>query len=204
MRQRGFTLIELMVTVSVLVLILFMALPSIGTWLDNTRIRNTADSLQSGLQQARSEAVRQNRNVSFWLVSIANAAVLSNDCTLSGGSSSWIVSVNSPIGHCGDSPSTTSSPMIVVGRAAGDSGGRVVASAVQSDLATAGTTVTFNGFGRIANSDAISQINVTGNGSSTQYRQLRLELSPAGEVRMCDPRVTSSADSRKCVFATPP
>ena len=43
MRQRGFSLIEIVVTIAVLALILFAALPSLGTWLDNTRIRNVAD-----------------------------------------------------------------------------------------------------------------------------------------------------------------
>ncbi|MBW8720230.1 MAG: prepilin-type N-terminal cleavage/methylation domain-containing protein [Variovorax paradoxus] len=45
MRQRGFTLVELIVTIAVLALILFAVMPSIGTWLENTRIRNVADSL---------------------------------------------------------------------------------------------------------------------------------------------------------------
>lgn len=197
MRQRGFTLVELMVTISVLALILFAVMPSIGTWLDNTRIRNAADSLQNGLQLARSEAVQRNQNVSFWLVSLNDPAVLSNDCTLSSSSGSWIVSVNSPIGHCADAPSTTSSPMLVTGRPAGD-GGRVVVSALQSDGATAGTTVTFNGFGRIVNSDAIGQIDVTGNSTGVNYRYLRIAITPAGLVRMCDPRVTDANDPRKC------
>lgn len=68
MRQRGFTLVELVITIAVMALILFVAIPSIGTWLDNTRIRNVADSLQNGLQLARGEAVRRNQNVSLWLV----------------------------------------------------------------------------------------------------------------------------------------
>lgn len=197
MRQRGFTLVELMVTISVLALILFAVMPSIGTWLDNTRIRNAADSLQNGLQLARSEAVQRNQNVSFWLVSLNDPAVLSDDCTLSSSSGSWVVSVNSPIGHCADAPSTTSSPMLVTGRPVGD-GGRVAVSALQSDGATAGTTVTFNGFGRIVNTDAIGQIDVTGANTGVNYRYLRIAVTPAGLVRMCDPRVTDANDPRKC------
>lgn len=82
MRQRGFTLVELIVTIAVLALILFAVMPSIGTWLENTRIRNVADSLQNGLQVARGEAVRRNQNVSLWLVSLNDPAVLSDDCSL--------------------------------------------------------------------------------------------------------------------------
>ncbi|RRH88176.1 prepilin-type N-terminal cleavage/methylation domain-containing protein [Variovorax beijingensis] len=199
MRQRGFTLVELIVTIAVLALILFAVMPSIGTWLENTRIRNVADSLQNGLQLARGEAVRRNQNVSLWLVSLDDPAVLSDDCSLSGASGAWIVSVNSPIGHCADAPSTTSSPMIVTGRPVGDTGGRVTVAAVQAaDGSTEGTSVTFNGFGRIANSDAIGQIDVTGTTAGT--RALRIVVSPSGSVRMCEPAIVDSTakDPRKC------
>ena len=96
MRQRGFSLIELMVTMVILVLLMVAAMPSIGTWLDNTRIRNEGDSIVNGLQTARAEAVRRNENVSFWLVQLTDPATLANDCTLSDTSGSWIVSVSGP------------------------------------------------------------------------------------------------------------
>ncbi|MBT2300815.1 prepilin-type N-terminal cleavage/methylation domain-containing protein [Variovorax paradoxus] len=198
MRQRGFSLIEIVVTIAVLALILFAAMPSIGTWLDNTRIRNVADSLQNGLQIARGEAVRRNQNVSFWLVGLNDPAVLTDDCVLSGSSGSWVVSVNSPIGHCADAPSTTSSPMLVTGRAVGDGGGRVTVTALQSDGATAGTSVTFNGFGRVTNTDPIQKIDVTGTNTGTNYRRLRIEITSGGQLRMCDPNVSDANDSRKC------
>lgn len=127
--------------------------------------------------------------------------MLSNDCTLSGASGSWIVSVNSPVGHCADAASMTSSPMIVTGRPSGDGGGKVSVTAVQAiDGSTAGTSVTFNGFGRITNSDAIGRIDVTGSTAGASYRALRIVVSPSGSVRMCDPAVVDSdaKDPRKC------
>ncbi|SCK62024.1 type IV fimbrial biogenesis protein FimT [Variovorax sp. HW608] len=201
MRQRGFTLVELVVAIAVLGLVMFAVLPSIGTWLDNTRIRNVAASLQNGLQLARGEAVRRNQSVSFWLVSLNDPSTLSNDCALSNTSGSWVVSVNSPIGHCADPPSTVSSPMIVTGRAVGDAGGRVSVTAVQTDGTTAGTAVTFNGFGRLdaTTNTPIAQIDVTGTGTTTNYRKLRVAITAAGEVRMCDPDTSVAAnDPRKC------
>jgi type IV fimbrial biogenesis protein FimT len=132
--------------------------------------------------------------MSFWLVSLNDPGVLSNDCTLSGSSGSWVVSVNSPIGHCADPPSTISSPMLVTARAIGDAGGNVTVAAIKSDN-TAATTVTFDGFGRVTNTDSIRQIDVTGTATSVN---LRLVVSSAGMVRMCDPRVTASTDPRKC------
>lgn len=199
-RSRGFTLVELIVTIAVFALLLFAALPSLGTWTDNTRIRNVASSLLDGLQLARAEAIRRNQNVSFWLVNIDNPAVLSNDCTLSNTSGSWVVSVNSPITHCADAPSIDSSPMLVTGRAVGDAGGRVSVTAVLAGSTTAATSVTFNGFGRLVNTaDAIGQIDITGPTSGTDYRNLRLLVSPAGQVRMCDPDSgIATTDPRRC------
>jgi type IV fimbrial biogenesis protein FimT len=198
MKNRGFTLIEMAVVMTVLALLLFAAVPSITTSLANTRIRNTTESLQSGLQLARGEAVRRNQNVTFWLVSTNQPGALDNSCSLSEASASWVVSINSPIGHCADAPSTTSSPMIVNGRAAGESGGNVSVAALQDDAATAATQVTFNGFGRIVNSEAINRIDIAGPDTDHEYRPLRVSISPAGLVRTCDPAVTNTNDPRKC------
>lgn len=200
-RSRGFTLIELVVTITVFALLLLAALPSLSTWTDNTRIRNVTGSLLDGLQLARAEAIRRNQNISFWLVSLDNPAVLSNDCALSNTSGSWVVSVNSPIGHCADAPSIDSSPMLVTGRAVGDAGGRVSVTAVlAAGSSTAANSVTFNGFGRLVNTtDAIGQIDITGPASGTSYRNLRLIVSPAGQVRMCDPDSgVATTDPRRC------
>lgn len=196
MRQRGFTLVELVVTLAVFAMILALAAPGVVDWMSNTRIRNVADSLQNGIQIARGEAVRRNQNVSFWLVSMQDPAQLSNDCALSASSGSWVVSVNAPTSHCADAPSTDSSPMIVTGRAVNDAGGNVTVSALQSDASTGATSITFDGFGRATNTDSIRSIDVTG--SSSSNINLRIVVSSAGLVRMCDPRVTDANDPRKC------
>ncbi|MFT3858346.1 MAG: GspH/FimT family pseudopilin [Aquabacterium sp.] len=203
-KHRGFTLIEIAVVMAVLALLLVTAVPSIGTALANTRIRNATESISNGLQLARAEAVRRNQNVTFWLVSSNDQRSLDNSCGLSSTSGSWVVSINSPIGHCADAPSTTSSPMIVNGRAVGDGGGNVNVSAVQADASTPATKVTFNGFGRIVDAtEAISQININGPDTSGDYRALRVSITPAGLVRMCDPAVTQTGDPRICPAPTP-
>lgn len=195
---RGFTMIEMAITMAILGFLLAAALPSIGTWLDNTRIRNVTEAIQGGIQLARAEAVRRNQSVSFYLVNLDNPNNMDNSCSLSNADGSWVVSVSAPNGHCGDAPSTTTAPMIVTSRAVGDAGGVVTVGAFRSDGTTAATTITFNGFGRITNTDAIQIINVTGNTAGTEYRNLRLQLSDTGMVRMCDPRITSTSDPRKC------
>jgi type IV fimbrial biogenesis protein FimT len=197
MRERGFNLIELMVTVAILALLMVAAMPSLGTWLDNTRIRNQADSVMGGLQAARAEAVRTNQQVSFWLVGSSSApAALDDTCALSGSSSSWVVSVASPATHCGTWRTTP--PTIFLGRAMGGDNTKVSVSAQTFGATpTAATTVTFNGFGRVANSTPIGRIDLGGKGGGT-YRNLRVVVSPSGSVSLCDPAVSSSTDPRKC------
>jgi type IV fimbrial biogenesis protein FimT len=200
MRQRGFSLIELMVAIAILGLLMLAAMPSIGAWLENIRIRNEGESVMNGLQTARAEAVRRNQNVSFWLVQLTDPATLANDCTLSDTSGSWMVSVYGPNGHCADNANSTDATVnpagIIVGRPMGGDSAHVTVKAVQTG-GSAGTYVTFNGFGRIAGTGSITQIDFGSTGSGT-YRILRVVVSTTGAVRLCDPAVTSATDPRTC------
>ncbi|MFO1224796.1 MAG: GspH/FimT family pseudopilin [Burkholderiaceae bacterium] len=56
---RGLTLIEMMVTVSVLIILLAVGVPSFRDLIDRNRIAAEVNSLISDLQFARSEAIRQ-------------------------------------------------------------------------------------------------------------------------------------------------
>lgn len=64
--NRGFTLVELMVTVAVLAILLAVGIPALQTTLDKRRLTGAVEQLYSDLQYARSEAIRQNRNVTVY------------------------------------------------------------------------------------------------------------------------------------------
>jgi type IV fimbrial biogenesis protein FimT len=196
-RQRGVTLIELAVTFIVLGLLIVAAGPTIGTWIGNTQVRNTATSIYSGLNRARAEAVRTNRPVRFSLVSLADSAVMDDSCALSATGVSWVVSVNDPSSLCSADPSETVAPMIVDKAAGGVGGKRVVVSAKQLD-GTAATSVTFNSFGRVADAAPIDRIDVDNEIAGGDYRALRILVGAGGVIRMCDVKVTDSNDPRKC------
>jgi type IV fimbrial biogenesis protein FimT len=190
-RESGFSLIELVVTLTILALLAFAVFPSMADWMRNTRVRNSAESIQNGLQKARNEALRRNQNVTFWLVSQSDDRVIDNGCALSTESGSWVVSLSSPAGLCGTAPSTDTAPMIVETHAAGQGGGGVAVAAVASD-GTSSSSVTFNGFGQVVQSGKpISTVDFTG------ARRLRVLVSTGGAVRMCD-RDVASTDPRAC------
>ncbi len=60
---RGFTLLELMVTVSVAMILAAMAVPSFSSQMENYRLQAASERLYADLQFARLEAIRSNQNV---------------------------------------------------------------------------------------------------------------------------------------------
>jgi type IV fimbrial biogenesis protein FimT len=62
-RLAGFTLIELMVALAVLLILTVLAAPSFTTYLDKSRVRGAADEVVSTLAQARQAGVKFDRGV---------------------------------------------------------------------------------------------------------------------------------------------
>lgn len=58
-QNRGFTLVEVMVTIAVLAIIAAVALPSLIEMRDRNRVRAAAESIYSHFQFARSESIKQ-------------------------------------------------------------------------------------------------------------------------------------------------
>ena len=62
-RERGFTLIELMVTVSVAAILLAMAAPSLASFIRSNRLTSSANEMVATLQTARTSAVSNRARV---------------------------------------------------------------------------------------------------------------------------------------------
>lgn len=199
---RGVTLIELAVALTVLGLLLMAVLPSVGVWMRNTQIRNTASSMMAGLHVARNEAIRRNAAIRFTVVRLTDSAVMDNSCNPSDAGVSWVVSVRDPSTNCDYPPTNIATdagdPMIVESNAGGVGGRNVVVESKLADGSAGANTVTFNGFGRVEDAAPIGFINVRNETAGNDYRSLRIEISPGGSVRMCDLAVTATTDSRYC------
>jgi type IV fimbrial biogenesis protein FimT len=64
-RCSGFTLVELLVTISIAAILMGVAIPSFGTFVAAQRIKTTSFDLTSALIYARSEALKRNANVTL-------------------------------------------------------------------------------------------------------------------------------------------
>ena len=190
MLSRGFSLVELMITLAVLGMLLAIGLPNMGTWLQNTQIRNAAESINSGLNFARAEAVKRNTTVRFQLVND-----MTNTCQIVSDGKNWVVSLDATTANCDAEPSDTVLPRILQKRASSEG------SPNAQITATGGTAVLFNGLGR-ATIGSLTQIDVRNlaNGAcktptgTEPMRCLRIQVSTGGQVRMCDPGVSAATD----------
>jgi type IV fimbrial biogenesis protein FimT len=165
---KGFSLVELMVVVAVIGVLLATGLPSFNTWIQNSKIRGAAEAVLSGLQSARSEAIRRNARVTFTLLP-------------AGGTLLWTVGCSTVTATC---PAVIQTRPLSEGSLLTSGGAMVVSFDAGAD-----TQVIFDSFGRANNLVAVAAWNVS---SSAGDRPLRLIVDVGGSSRVCDPYLSTS------------
>ena len=190
--QRGVSLIEMMVAVTILGILVLLGIPSYQQWTLNTRIRTVTESIQNGLRLARNEASQQARYVRFqlnadtsWQVcqlpASAVSALAATDCSNATATiQAWNAS-NARIVQVGAS----SAPGMVATFASGSN----AYATILSGGVPAG--ITFDALGRPTayGSGSLLRIDATAANTSQQATSRRLvtTISPGGMVNMCDP-----------------
>ena len=193
------SLIETMIGLVIASLLLAVGIPSFSTFMQNSHIRNAAESMQNGLSLARTEAVRRNTNVRFTL----------------GEASSWTVGCVTAVDDL-DEDGVVDCPATIQTRAAAEGSSHAVVSlsevVASTNTAAASPAITsdisFNGLGKVralpAGNNAVINISnpVGGTCAATggTMRCLRVVVSAAGQVRMCDPKLSASnpSDPQAC------
>jgi type IV fimbrial biogenesis protein FimT len=195
-RQRGMTLIELLIGLALVAMLILMAVPSFTTAAHNRTIRNAADAIQNGMTLARTEALRRNRTVRFQTV----------------GAGGWTVG-------CDPADATIvngeeNCPAVLQTRNAADGSANATVANVQ--LAADGTaaaapifagSLRFTPLGRVTTDTlpggqrAVFRI-TNPNGGACQaaggeMRCLDVVVTSAGQGRTCDPAV-AAGDPRAC------
>ena len=198
-RNSGFTLVELMIGVTLVGVLLALGAPALGTYLQNSKLASAAANYYAGLQTARAEAIRRNQPVEFVLTeSAVNAAGAEGSVVPDVNGRSWLVrALVDPAG-----PTFA----LIDAKAAGEGEGQTAPSV---QVAASGPTgfagaITFNGFGgttvpmayRIDITNPSGGTCVTGSPSGPM-RCRQLNVTPGGQITACDP-AAPSGDSRAC------
>ena len=183
-RNLGFTLVELMIGIVIIAILLSTAIPSFRSWMLDTQVRNAAESVQSGLQRARSEAVSRNSNITFTL----------------GAGTSWIVDVVPP-------PPVASGIPPIDSRASNEGSRDVTLIGLAADTpltfpptfntSTPATTITLNNLGGVAANAPVggvtppplARVDFSAVGS---VRSLRITVGAGGNAKMCDPSLPAT------------
>ena len=202
--QQGFTLIEAVITVSLIATLLALGISGSAKWTRDARIRSMAESIQSGLQLARVEAVNRNALTRFQLVT-----GLDTSCELSNSGGVWVVSMNDTEGKCNE-------PALTLGQTC--SGGACIiqtssgtAQGANTGISSTDSAIIFNGLGTrsaiAGNTVSAVDITITGGDNTScvesrpldagALRCLRVHVSPQGQIRLCDPALTGD-DPRSC------
>jgi type IV fimbrial biogenesis protein FimT len=190
-REHGMSIIEILVAISIVGIVMAFAAPSALTWIQNTQLRNAADSVLNGLQTARLEALKRNTAVAFeltdplttaWRVCFFDAATLA----------------------C----STTQPDLANRSASEGSPNARVAVETVFTDFATplaAGTNVpalvAFDSLGRISPASPVNIARVDVRNpvlSAADERRLAIAVGAGGQVRMCDPKLVRAANPQGC------
>lgn len=189
LRNRGFTLIELIVVIAITGILLALGLSGYRTWISNTRVRTATESIQNGLLLAKSEAIRRNNKVRFDLTANDPTVTNVNTVTASSTGTNWIVRVN-------QTTTFTSSDFIQGRSAAEGSLSTTINASAAATGCTQQATLIFNGIGNL-NPVPASKVcfDVAATGAD---RPLRITVETGGAIRMCDPALSLASSPLGC------
>ena len=160
----GFSLVELLVTVTLVAVLLAVGLPSYQSVTTSNRMAGEMNALMGDLQVARSEAVKQGSTVTICpTISTAAPYACSNSGSWSGG---WVI-------FAGASSATSSSPL----RLQTALGGTDV---LQSNSSAVVKAVSFNRYGFSTNTGSIT----LNDANSTAERRRCAVISTAGHISL--------------------
>lgn len=204
----GFSLVELLVAIAIIGALMAVGVPAFSIYMDNVRIRTTAEAFLSATEQARATAASRNMRVEIIFTDIvvdpnnpdqlaaANAAAAAAVGTAATAPTGWLVR-------------TTDPPITFIEGKNSLEGGRGTQSVVNVGRGVGGITFTPLGGTTLAANAVISftKINPTNNPNDAciadappgPVRCLNVVVSTTGRVKLCDPDpAIIASDTRAC------
>ena len=191
--EKGFTLIEMVVALTVMAVLLSAALPSYSGFMANTKVRTAAEAFYAATQRARAEAIQRNDLVELVLTD----ATPVNPPSGSGGNVLALAETTTGKNWVIRAPNQTAPNQLIDSKLGAESGGSMV-------VVNAGgpTKIQFNGSGESTSSTTITvafshQTMNTSCSLTQSVRCVSVRISVGGQARLCEPNQPSS-DSRSC------
>lgn len=185
---RGVSLVELMVTISIMAILLMAGIPSFGAWMQTTQIRTAAESIQNGLQLTRTEAIRRNVPMRFSLTDAVGKVAWSVDCV--------VITPNCQSGfRVRPAAEAGSNPRVLIDDKLGD-----MTTPLVTGLSLP-SAIEFDGMGRVrmpAAGGPVVRMDVI-NPVLAEARRMVILLEPGGQIRMCDPLLNVATNPQGCV-----
>lgn len=196
-RASGFTMIEMAVTMMIFAILVALGVPTMSTWIKNTKVRTVADALQTGLRIAQAESLRRSRQVVFSLTNSTTPTAIPLPSAVNG--SSWAIYTVPSMTDGTEAPTFIQSGVLSN------------ASANVTVNSNGVAAVCFNSMGRLTNNAGANVVAITGGAGCVQPttgappiqqfdittpgadRPMQVNLSLGGQVHMCDPNVALSA-----------
>jgi type IV fimbrial biogenesis protein FimT len=197
-RERGVSLIELMIGLALLAFILMMGVPAFGSFLQNQKLREAATTTAAEASYARAEAIRLNSTVELVLTEDEPDAGTFTGVAASTSGRNLLVRgfVYNP---------TTGQPdmrMLAV-KLQREGSGQTDPDAPGVRMASTTGLVTFTPLGgtTLAADETIQITNTAGGeckSAGGTMRCLNVVITRGGQIRLCDPTVTTAGDTRAC------
>jgi type IV fimbrial biogenesis protein FimT len=194
-RASGFTIIEMIVAVSIFSILVALTVPTMRTWIANTKVRAVADAIQNGVRLAQAESLRRSRQVVF---ALTNSTTPQSGFTAVTNGNYWAIMT---IPAMTDGTETAAfveggvltsagSTVQIAGQAeiCFNSVGRLVANGTTG---VAGGTCTVPTAGINSSAQPMLSYVVTMTGAADH--PLQVEVGLGGQVHICDPSQTLSA-----------
>lgn len=182
---RGFSLIELMVTLAVATLLMVAVIPAVTTWMADARVRAAGEALQNAARLAQGEALKRSRTSVLALTTAAPAL----NATPAANAQHWFVQV---VTRPSDSASEAASLYVRGGTEPSSLNVTVAGPALLCFNAFGQQTAlgaTATGLGVKCDTASPAVYTLSGTGAS---RSMKVQVALGGQVRLCDASKTFS------------
>ena len=188
--QRGFSLVELATALTIVAILMMLGMPSFSEYINNARLGSVAQSFYSGLNLARSEAIRRNGAVEFAMTNTPIGVGIENSLAPDTTGKNWVIRSQSvPLGPY-DAPAIETKSALEGGGATP----RVTILATAPIVRFDGIGAAVAGIGTIAIENPAAGLCVP----AGPVRCWNVIVAPGGQVRLCDP-AAAIGDSRACL-----